>query len=85
MQLAEGVPSAANAVHWARVVREKATMRELISAAGEILEEAHTSRIPAQNMLESAEQKIFRIAQKREGGVISTATELVHETMRLID
>ena len=85
VQLAEGVPSAANAVHWARVVREKATMRELISAAGEILEEVHTSRTPAQNLLESAEQKIFRIAQKRESGVVSTASELVHETMRMID
>ena len=85
VQLAEGVPSAANAAHWARVVREKATMREIIAAAGEILEEAHTSRQPAQNMLESAEQKIFRIAQKRETGVVSTANELVHETMRMID
>ena len=85
VQLAEAVPSAANAVHWARVVREKATMRELIAAAGEILEEAHASRSPAQEMLESAEQKIFRIAQKRENGAVSTATELVHETMRLID
>ncbi len=85
VQLAEGVPSAANAVHWARVVREKATTRELIAAAGEILEEAHSSRQPAQNMLESAEQKIFRIAQKRESGTISTASELVNETMRLIE
>jgi replicative DNA helicase len=85
VQLAEGVPSAANAVHWARVVREKATIRELIGAAGEILEEAHASRVPAQNVLESAEQKIFRIAQKREGGTFSTANELVNETMRMIE
>jgi replicative DNA helicase len=85
VQLAEGVPSAANAVHWARVVREKATIRELIGAAGEILEEAHAARVPAQNVLESAEQKIFRIAQKREGGTFSTATELVNETMRMIE
>jgi replicative DNA helicase len=85
VQLAEGVPSAANAVHWARVVREKATIRELIGAAGEILEEAHAARVPAQNVLESAEQKIFRIAQKREGGTFSTANELVNETMRMIE
>ncbi|MEY3021623.1 MAG: replicative helicase [Planctomycetota bacterium] len=85
VQLAEGVPSAANAVHWARVVREKATVRELISAAGEILEEAHAARVPAQSVLESAEQKIFRIAQKREGGTVSTAKQLVDETMKLID
>ncbi len=85
VQLAEGVPSAANAVHWARVVREKATTRELIAAAGEILEEAHTSRHPAQTLLENAEQKIFRIAQKRETGIVASAQELVNETMRLID
>jgi len=85
VQLAEGVPSAANAVHWAQVVREKATTRELIAAAGSILEEAHTSRQPAQNLLESAEQRIFRIAQKREQGVVATAQELVDETMRLIE
>jgi replicative DNA helicase len=85
VQLAEGVPSAANAVHWARVVREKATIRELIGAAGEILEEAHASRVPAQSVLESAEQKIFRIAQKREGGTVATANELVNETMRMIE
>ena len=85
VQLAEGVPSAANAVHWARVVREKATIRELIAAAGEILEESHAARMPAQNVLESAEQKIFRIAQKREGGTVSTANELVNETMRMIE
>ena len=85
MQLAEGVPSAANASHWARVVREKATMRELVAAAGEILEEAHSARQPAQETLESAEQKIFRIAQKRENGIVSTAAELVDETMRLVE
>ena len=85
MQLAEAVPSAANAVHWARIVREKAVIRELIGAAGEILEEAHASRIPAQSVLESAEQKIFRIAQKRETGSVATAHELVNETMRLIE
>ncbi len=85
VQLVESVPSAVNAVHWARVVREKATTRELIAAAGEILAEAHGSREPAQQLLEGAEQKIFRIAQKRETGTIATANELVNETMRLID
>ncbi|MFM7052949.1 MAG: replicative DNA helicase [Planctomycetota bacterium] len=85
VQLAEGVPSAANATHWARIVREKATLRELIAAAGEILSDAHTSREGAQDVLESAEQRIFRIAQKREQGSVSSANELVDETMRLLE
>jgi len=44
VSLAEGVPGASAATHYARLVREKATVRDLIGAAGEILHDAHTSR-----------------------------------------
>ena len=75
--LAEGVASPAHAPHYARIVREKATVRELIQAAGEILAEAHQSRDPAQQVLERAEQRIFRIAQKREGASFASMKDLV--------
>jgi len=84
VQLAEGVPSAANAAHYARLVREKATVRELIVAAGEILQEAHGARDPANELLERAEQRIFQIAQRRESAAASDIKELIDETMRLI-
>jgi len=84
VRLAEGVPSAANAAHYARIVREKATVRELIVAAGEILQEAHGAGEPAQELLERAEQRIFQIAQRREPAAASELRELIHETMRLI-
>jgi replicative DNA helicase len=84
-QLAEGVPSAANAVHYANIVREKATVRELIAAAGEILADAHQSREPAQEVLERAEKRIFHIAQKRDTGTISALRELVDETLRILE
>ncbi len=83
--LAEGVASPAHAPHYARIVREKATVRELIQAAGEILAEAHQSRDPAQQVLERAEQRIFRIAQKREGASFASMKDLVDETMRMIE
>jgi replicative DNA helicase len=84
VQLAEGVPRAANAAHYARLVREKATVRELIVAAGEILQEAHGARDPANELLERAEQRIFQIAQRRESAAASDIKELIDETMRLI-
>ena len=37
VELADAVPSAANAAHYARLVREKAMVRRLIEAAGDIL------------------------------------------------
>src|SRR5690606_21070765 len=48
-ELAASVPSATSAVHYARLVREKATIRHLIDAAGEILYEAYHSPDESQN------------------------------------
>ncbi|MFO0827003.1 MAG: replicative DNA helicase [Phycisphaerales bacterium] len=85
VSLAEGVPGASSATHYARLVREKATVRELIAAAGEILRDAHTARDPAQEVLERAEQRIFRIAQQRDQDGASELRDLINETMRLLE
>jgi len=85
LKLAESVPSAANAVHYAELVREKAILRELIGAAGEILEEAHHSRDGASMVLESAEQRIFQIAQRRDRAVMTDLRQILDETMRRLE
>lgn len=82
--LAEGVPSAANAVEYARIVREKATLRELIRAAGEILVDAHQPRNDATIVLEEAEQRIFNIAQHRESRSAESLEELLEATIKQI-
>jgi replicative DNA helicase len=82
--LAEGVPSASNAAHYARIVRDKSTVRELVAAATEILAEAHASRESSQQLLEAAEQRIFRIAQRREQSGPVEIRDLVAETMRIL-
>ena len=41
VDLAEAVPSAVNAPHYARIVAEKAKLRRLIDAAGQILYDAY--------------------------------------------
>jgi replicative DNA helicase len=85
VELAEGVPSAVNATHYAGIVREKATVRELIAAAGEILTDAHRSKEAAQDLLERAEQRIFQIAQRRESNTTADIRELINETMKLLE
>ncbi len=85
VSLAEAVASPVHAPHYARIIREKATVRELIEAAGEILAEAHQSHDPAQQVLERAEQRIFRIAQRREGASFASMRDLIDETMRIIE
>jgi replicative DNA helicase len=69
VKLAESVPSAVNAPHYARIVGEKAKLRRLISAAGTILYDAyHTGELGpdgAREVLDKAEAAVFEIAQER--------------------
>jgi replicative DNA helicase len=85
MDLAEGVATAANAAEYARLVREKATLRELIRAAGEILVDAHQSRQDPVLTLGEAEARIFAIAQRREARAASALRDILQETIRTLD
>jgi replicative DNA helicase len=85
VQLASAVPSAANARHYARLVREKAMVRKLIGAAGDILYDAYHSAEQAQDILDQAEQRIFQIAQQSEHTQVETLHELIRETMERIE
>ncbi|MGY8752572.1 MAG: replicative DNA helicase [Phycisphaerales bacterium] len=66
IKVAHAVPSAASAAHYARLVKEKSTIRQLIGAAGEILQDAYTKPENPDEILEEAERRIFSIAQQRE-------------------
>jgi replicative DNA helicase len=85
VELANAVPSASNAPHYARLVREKAAIRQLIDAAGEILHDAYTSPDEAQRILENAEQRIFQIAQQTEQTHAQQLKSLLLDTIAMIE
>ncbi len=64
--IAEAVPTAVNAADYAAIVRDKAILRQLIDAGEEISEAAYAGDDDAENIVEFAESKIFRIAEGRE-------------------
>lgn len=61
MQLMEITPTAANAVRYANIVREKAMLRNLSQAGVDITEMVHAQVGTPAEMLESAEKKIFAL------------------------
>ncbi len=79
IQLAESVPSAAAAAHYARIVHEKALLRRLIDAAGKILHDAYHSAEPVSDLLSAAEQEIFRLAEFGEARDTSHLKVLLQE------
>ena len=85
VELADSVPSAANAVHYARIIREKSMVRQLIKASGDILREAYTNPESAADLLDEAEQRIFKIAQDSESRQAVELSALIREAIERLE
>ena len=83
--LAESVPSAANALYYARIVRDKALLRSLISASNEICSLAYEDRAETADIVDEAEQKIFNVTEQKITGQAVPMREILHQTFELID
>ncbi len=60
-ELAHFVPTAANVVYYAHIVREKSILRRLIATATEIASRCYEGTEPVDDLLEEAERSIFEI------------------------
>ena len=63
--LADGVPRSANVEYYAKIVKEKSTLRSLIHSANKILTEAYEAEDEPDLILDQAERAIFAIAEDR--------------------
>ena len=67
--LIENTPSAANILAYAKVVRQKSVLRELINAASAITESAfRTEGRSQEDLLGEAESLVFKIAEREQRG-----------------
>ncbi len=75
------VPTAAHAVYYAEVVREKATLRDLIMTCTEILTTAYDPTSESETMLNAAEQKVFAIRESRQRSNLAAIDEVLQVAM----
>ncbi len=64
--LTEAVPDALNVKDYARIIKEKSVLRQLIAASSEISEAAYSEQESVTNILDHAQNLIFSIAQGRD-------------------
>jgi len=83
--LADGVPRSANVEHYARIVKEKATLRNLIFSANRILANAYQAEDDPDTILDGAEKAIFEIAQDRARSGFTPLKDLVHTSFATIE
>jgi replicative DNA helicase len=83
--LADGVPRSANVEYYARIVKEKATLRNLIHSANKILIEAYEGEQEPDLLLDEAERAIFAIAEDRIRAGFVPLRDLVQDSFATIE
>ncbi|MBD0330191.1 MAG: replicative DNA helicase [Thermoleophilia bacterium] len=83
-ELAALVPATANAAHYARIVREMATLRGLIAAGNEVARLGWERPGETPDLVDRAEQLIFELSQARVTGEFTHIEALLKESFERI-
>ncbi|MBU1177417.1 replicative DNA helicase, partial [Patescibacteria group bacterium] len=62
--LVNAVPTAAHVVHYAKIIKSKKTLRDLIDASYQITQLSYEEPEDIENLVDSVEQKIFSVSQQ---------------------
>jgi replicative DNA helicase len=83
--LVDGVPRSTNVEYYARIIKEKATLRSLIHSAGQIIARAYDAEEDADAVLDEAERAIFEIAERRIRAGFVPLSDLVQGSLATIE
>jgi replicative DNA helicase len=79
--LIDSVPTAAHCEFYARIVQEKAILRRLIEASGQIIAWAHEEEDEVDTIVDNAERLIFGVAQRHLSQYFLPLRQLVFDAM----
>ena len=83
--LVDGVPRSTNVEHYARIIKEKATLRNLIFSANKILATAYDGEEEADVILDQAEHAIFAIADDKVRDGFVSLRDLAQSSLDTIE
>jgi replicative DNA helicase len=84
-RLASEVPTSANVESYGHIIKSLSAKRELISAAGRITEKAFDAGLPADQLLDIAEQEIFSLSQKHLKTIPTSLKEVLTASFDRLD
>jgi len=83
--LVDGMPRVSNVEHYARIVREKALLRNLIHATHKIQQSALEGEDEADAILDSAESSIFALAEDRGKAGLLSIKDIVRDNFERLE
>src|ERR1700738_3720224 len=83
--LADGMPKVSNVEHYARIVKEKAMLRNLIHATHNIQQRAFEGEDGADTILDNAESSIFALAEDRVKAGLIPVKDIVRDNFERLE
>lgn len=84
-ELVDTVPMATNVVHYAKIIREKATLRNLIERAASITGRCFEDRGNVEDILDFAERSIFDISEDKIRPAFHSLADILNDTYKAIE
>lgn len=83
-KILESVPNAAHAKYYAKIVRDRWIQRSLVYACTEVLDECYSGSKETEDILQTAEQRVFGILEQQEQAEKLTLKEILVDTYERI-
>lgn len=83
--LSSATPTTANAAEYAKIVAEKASIRNLIEKADEIVARGYDKSVEAKQLIDFAENSIFEISQSRQRRKYTPLKDVLLSNINAID
>lgn len=84
-ELSQVTPTASGVAHYAKIVKDKSTLRELIQAATKIVKEGYSQEGSVEEIVEAAEKRILNVSEKRNSTGFQAISDVLNSTMEHID
>ncbi len=84
-EIADYEATAANIVHYSRIVRDRSIKRDVIHTATEIVNLGYDASLAADQLLDAAESKIFALSQEKASATLSPLSTEMHAAIDHID
>jgi len=83
--IVSSIPTSANIEHYARIVREKSILRNLISTATQIVSESYDNISNVDDLLDKAERMIFDITTSKVESKVASIKDVIKSSIEMID
>ncbi len=84
-ELSQASPSAASIVYYAKIVDDKATLRNLIQTASRIVTQGFEQDEDVQSIIDQAEKSILEVSEKRNSNGFQSIADVLNRTIENID